>query len=175
VAKKKVETTPVITNSNHDAGGPMSSLVRRLLVFSLLAFSSLSGACAVGLTPEQKQVVAELRTGLTRIRQDVTEAQNDDARYGGGLIEFLIAIRLEVLRTNAALVEQRIHAIEGGVRPKVVVNTTKPDPERATELAREIETHKEKVAEARREADRYAGPGPTWRGARSTASSSKRG
>ncbi|MGH9363797.1 MAG: hypothetical protein ACRD1B_00830, partial [Thermoanaerobaculia bacterium] len=128
-----------------------------MLVFSFLAFSSLSGACAVELTPEQKQLVADLKTDLARISQDVAEAQKDDARYSGGLIKALIAIRLEVLRTNAALVEQRIHAAEAGVRPTVVVNTTKPDPDRAAELAKEIEAQKQKVAEARREADRYAG------------------
>jgi hypothetical protein len=39
----------------------------------------------------------------------------------------------------------------------MVVNATKPDPARATELANEIETQRGKVEEARAEADRYSG------------------
>jgi len=135
----------------------MTALVHRFLIILVIAFISLSSACTAELTTEQKQLVAELKGDLSRIRQEIADAQNDDARYSGGLIKALIAIRLEVLRTNAALVEQRIHTIEAGVRSTLVVNTTKPDPERAARLAKEIDAQKEKVAEARREAERYSG------------------
>lgn len=114
-------------------------------------------ACATELTPEQKQLVADLRRDLDRIRKEVEEAKADDARYAGGLIKALIGTRLEILKTNEALVEQRIHAIESGARVTIVVNTAKPDPARAAELAREIESQRAKVAEARAEADRYSG------------------
>ena len=102
-------------------------------------------------------MVADLKGDLEGIRRDIDDAQKQDQRYTGGLIKSRIAVRLELLKTNAALVEQRIHTIEGGTRTTVVVNVVKTDPSRAAELAKEIETQKEKVSAARAQADRYAG------------------
>ncbi|MEE9137705.1 MAG: hypothetical protein V3V07_04055 [candidate division NC10 bacterium] len=126
-------------------------------VFLLIVIPLSAQSCTAELTPEQKQLVADLKQDLGRIRQEIEQATKDDAAYSGGLIKSLIGLRLEVLKTNAALVEQRIHALEAGSRITVVVNATKPDPARAAELAKEIESQKAKVAEARAEADRYSG------------------
>jgi hypothetical protein len=123
----------------------------------LLIVGFAAQACATELTAEQKRQVADLRQDLDKTRKEIEEAKAEDARYSGGLIKALIATRLEVLKTNEALVEQRIHAVESGARITVVVNTTKPDAERAAELAKDIETQRGKVAQARAEADRYAG------------------
>jgi len=124
----------------------------------LLVVFALSGqACTAELTPEQKQSVADLKQDRGRIRQEVEQATTDEAAYSGGLIKGLIGVRLQVLKTNEALVEQRIHALEAGTRITVIVNASKTDPTRAAELAKEIESQKAKIAEARAEADRYSG------------------
>lgn len=125
------------------------------LATSLLFFAS--PACAQTPTPEQKQTIAGLKDDLRRIQQEIDQAVQEDAKYSGGLIKALIGVRVEILKTNAALVEQRIHTLEGGARQSVVVNVTKPDPARADELVNEIAAQEKKVAEARREADRYSG------------------
>lgn len=129
-------------------------LVGALLLVVIAFFGQ---GCVAELTPEQKQLVADLKQDLGRIRQEVEQATKEDAAYSGGLIKALIGVRLEILKTNAALVEQRIHALEAGSRITVVVNATKTDPTRAAEFAKEIESQKAKVAEARAEADRYSG------------------
>lgn len=131
--------------------------LRLVGLFMVLALAIGAEACAAELTPEQKQEVAELKQDLSRIRQEIEQAKKDDATYTGGLIKTLIGIRLEVLKTNEALVEQRIHALESRARMTIVVSSAKTDPARAAELAKEIESQKGKVAEARAEADRYAG------------------
>jgi hypothetical protein len=124
----------------------------------LLVVITLScGSCAREPTPEQKQLVTELKQDLRRIRQEIDQATKDDAVYGGGLIKALIGVRLEVLKTNEALVEQRIHALEAGARITVTIKATKADQTRAAELAKEIDNQKARVAEARAEADRYSG------------------
>lgn len=129
-------------------------VIRPLFLILIVFFSY---GCTAELTPEQKQVVAGLKQDLGRIRQEIEHATKDDARYGEGLIKTLIEMRLEVLNTNEALVEQRIHVLESGARITLVVNATKPDPLRATELTKEIESQRAKVEEARAEADRYSG------------------
>jgi len=130
----------------------------RLIEALLLVVIGLSAqGCSAELTTEQKQLVADLKSDLEQIRQEIEYATRDDAGYSGGLIKSLIGVRLEVLKTNEALVEQRIHALETGARITLVVSATKPDPTRAAELAKEIESQRAKVAEARAEADRYSG------------------
>jgi hypothetical protein len=80
-----------------------------------------------------------------------------DARYSGGLIKALIALRLEILKTNEALIQQRIHAIES--RAKITVETvaTKADPERAKQLQAELTKQELKVSEAEAKASIYSG------------------
>jgi hypothetical protein len=130
----------------------------RLLLMGILAILALFGqACTAELSPEQKEQVAHLKQDLERIHKDIERAKQDDAAYIGGLIKTLIAVRLEVLRTNEALVEQRIHTLEGRARSQLVVNVSQPDAAKTAELAKDIEAQKAKVAEARVEADRYSG------------------
>ncbi len=114
-------------------------------------------ACTPKLTPEQKQSVIELKQELATVRQDIHDAEKENGAYAGGLIKSLIALRLEVLKTNEALVEQRIDALEGGARITVVLNASTPDPARAAEIAKDIEAQKAKLVEAQVEADRYTG------------------
>jgi len=132
---------------------PALTLISRTCV----CFLFLSSACAQTLTPEQKQTVANLKEDLRRIQQEITDATQEDAKYSGGVIKVLVDVRLQILKTNAALVEQRIQALESGARQDVVVNVTKADPAKADELVKEIAAQEQKVAEARREADRYSG------------------
>lgn len=127
------------------------------VAFATCVLLCASTACSQALSPEQKQAVAGLRDDLGRVNKEIDQATQEDAKYSGGLIKSLIAVRLEILKTNAALIEQRIHALEGGARQNVVVNSSKPDPARAEELLAEIDAQQKKVAEARREADRYSG------------------
>jgi len=139
----------------------MSNLKRRFArsmpILLVLLLIIPTQACAQELTPAQKQLVTDLKTNLARIKKDIEEAEKQDQRYAGGLVKSLIAVRLELLKTNAALVEQRIHTIEGGAKTRVVVNASKSDPTRAAELAKEIESQETKMRTARAEADRYTG------------------
>lgn len=126
------------------------------VLFVLLSLSTTQ-SCAQELTPAQKQVVTDLKGDLARVRKDIEDAERENQRFAGGLVKSLIAVRLEVLKTNAALIEQRLHTIEGGAKTVVVINSVKSDPQRAVVLAKEIESQKEKVAAARAGADRYGG------------------
>ena len=133
----------------------------RNLKITGIAFFAVLGlglqACTPKLTPEQKQSVVELKQELATVRQDIHDAEKENIAYGGGLIKSLIAVRLEVLKTNEALVEQRIDALEGGARITLVLNASTPDPTRAAEIAKDIETQKVKLVEAQVEANRYTG------------------
>lgn len=123
----------------------------------LLLLCLVSTACTCKPSIEERRTIERLKEELASIKQQLEEAQQEHSAYSDGLIKALIALRLELLKTNEAIVTQRIHALEAGSKITVVVNTTKPDPERASQLTKELETQRTKLAEAQAGANRYAG------------------
>jgi hypothetical protein len=126
------------------------------LALALCVFAALC-ACKPPLTAEQKEQLAALQKEQASIQAEITAATAEDSKYDGGLIKALLAVRLETLKTNTALIQQRIHALEGRAVSQVVHSTAKPDMERAAALAKDIEDQRRKLAEARAESERYAG------------------
>ena len=61
------------------------------------------------------------------------------------------------MKTNAALVQQRIHAAESGARITMTVSVSKPDPKRATELQKEMRSLEKEVASQKAESAKYSG------------------
>lgn len=108
--------------------------------------------------------MADIETTLTSIRKDlaalqteINAAQAKDAQYSGGLIKALIGMRLEILLTSKALLEQRIHALESGAKITVETRGTKPDPDRARQIFAEIQRTRQELDASRRDAERYTG------------------
>ena len=129
---------------------PISLVV---MVLGILVFSCL----AASPTPEQQSRIAQLERELAQVQAEIKAAEEDERTYSGGLIQTLIALRLEILRTSHALIQQRIHALESGAEINIVVPGLEPDPEMAANLLAEIEAQREKVTEAEQEAARYSG------------------
>ena len=134
----------------------MRTLCKFIFVM-LLPLAALLTGCSKSLTSEEKEQVASLQRELSSIRTEIDAAKADDAKLAGGLIKVLIGVRLEVLKTNEALIQQRVHAIEGRSTTQVVVKTTSVDTARAAELAQELDAQRKKLAEAKAESDQYAG------------------
>lgn len=135
----------------------MRSYLQSLLLALLLSASPAVSLADRGVTPEQRQEVTDLRGELALVQASIADAIDEDSKYTGGVIKSLIAYRLEILRINEALLQQRIQAIESGAGINMVVNATQPDPERAAELLEDIFAQRRKVDEARRRAEQYSG------------------
>jgi GTPase SAR1 family protein len=101
--------------------------------------------------------VQTLRTELEATKKEVSAAEVQNAQYSGGLVKALIAVRLEVLKTNEALIQQRIHAIESGAKVSIQTVGTKIDLDRAKQLEEELRKQELKVAEAESKASLYSG------------------
>jgi hypothetical protein len=123
----------------------------------LLLIASVQACKPAELTPQQQAEIVNLESELATVRADVEQAEKEDAALKGGLVKALIAARLEILRTNVALIQQRIQTLESGAKMTIVVNAIKPDQMRAAELLKDIEIQKKKVSDARQEATRYSG------------------
>lgn len=134
-------------------GKQHASAVKLLIAVLIM----MCAACDPVISSEQKAEVALLKQDLERIRIDIEQARNDEIKYEGGLIKNLIAIRIELLRTNEVLVEQRINTIEGRAGQRQIVNTVAPDAVKAADIEREIEQQRTAVAQLQDEAGRYSG------------------
>lgn len=126
-------------------------------VFCLLAAIALQGCMEKDLTPEQKAYVARLETELAQIKQDIDAGTRSAAIYSGGLIKDLIATRVEILKTNQALLEQRILAVQSQSNVTVATVASKVDEDLASKLAGEITQAKASINAAKAEAARYSG------------------
>lgn len=113
--------------------------------------------CTRSLTPEEQAQVQVLRSELEATKKEVSAAEVQNAQYSGGLVKVLIALRLEILKTNEALIQQRIHAIESGSKVTIETVATKADPERAKKLEEELTRQELKVSEAEARASLYSG------------------
>ncbi len=114
-------------------------------------------ACGHKLSAEEQAQLASLKAQLATVRAAVTDAAAENAKYEGGLIKALVGVRLEVLKTNEALLDQRVQALESDAKITIVVNATKDDPLRAAEIASEITAQQARLAAAQANADGSGG------------------
>jgi hypothetical protein len=130
-------------------------MARRLFLV-ILSVTVVVG-CKRELTPEQQQQLGSLRHELTSLDREIANAKAEDEKLAGGLVKALIAARLEILKTNRELLNQRVHAIESGTPIEMKVQAVKPDLARAAEIAAEIRTQEEGLSRARSKAADYGG------------------
>lgn len=114
-------------------------------------------ACTHGLDPEERKQVEGLRSELEIVRKEVTTAQTELSKYGGGLIQSLLLARIEIVKTTEALIQQRIQAIEGKAPVSIQTLASKQDLDRADKLAAEVIKQEAKLREAEIQAGKYSG------------------
>lgn len=122
-----------------------SGLKRILLVFFLLESFLWS------------QDIASLRADLNSVKSEIASAQMQSEELEGGLIQVLIGVRIEILKTTVSLIEQRIHAVESNSPITIEIPATQPDEELARRLEIEINKKQLELSVARDEAGQYGG------------------
>ncbi|PKB87514.1 hypothetical protein A8A01_24150 [Ewingella americana] len=131
--------------------------MKKTLLACVIAATLLTGCGPKELTPEQKQEVSSLKSELSQTEKEIAEAKEQKGQFSGGLIRNLTIVRLEVLGTNKALLEQRINAIESGAKIDLAISGVKPDPEAAAALKTEIDNLAVQITDAKKEASQYSG------------------
>lgn len=130
----------------------------RYIFVLFMAISIISGCGEKKeLTPQEIELVTQLRSELSATDVSISDAEKDDVKVSGGLVKALINTRLEILKTNKALIEQRIHAVESGAQITVSVASYKPNPQEAERLAQDIDSQLAEIKSARDDASRFSG------------------
>ena len=129
----------------------MRNLIGRALITALLVLPVASKAHTA------EPAISELQAELKSVQDEILAANKEDQKYVGGLVKSLIAVRIQILKTTEALLQQKIVATKTGAPFKVEARTTQIDPQRAEALEKEILTKKQEIEGQRSEAARYSG------------------
>jgi len=119
------------------------------ILLGLLFLNSLSSASAAPID--------DLRRDQDRLERTIAEARLEHDKLSGGLLKSLMAARLELLRTNAALVQQRIHALESGAKITIALAGSAPNLARAAELESDMRALEQRIVAQEAESAKYSG------------------
>lgn len=76
---------------------------------------------------------------ISSITLRIEDAERTVASFDGGVIRTLAQYRLETLKMNRALIENRQLGTEVGINPELVIPAVKPNPERAADILADIQ------------------------------------
>ena len=103
-------------------------------------------------TPAELSKIKELKEELELTQKEISDAKDDIEGLSGGLLQALYQVRFEILRTNEALIKQRIHSLESGAEITVETKGTSPNPEEASKIKQEIKEQEKRLKAAKEEA-----------------------
>lgn len=130
---------------------------RGVLIPIGLVIVLLGQACRLNPSPEDQAKIDALQAELKAVRAEVSAAEQKNAGLAGGLVKALVEVRLEVLKTTEALVQQRIQALESGARITATVPGSQVDLKLAESLEAEIKKQEDELKAAQADAAQYSG------------------
>lgn len=105
-------------------------------------------SCGQKLSPQETELVKKLTVESIEVQREIVAAEAEASQFQSGLLGLLIKSRVEILKTNHALIEQRIHSIETGAKVTLEVRASSIDLERANALEAEISKQESSIAKA---------------------------
>lgn len=109
-----------------------------------------------------KEKLPSIQKDLTELEAQIRAAEEEDARYQGGLVKTLTTVRLGLLRQTHAMLQQRAKAWFFGIGLKYTVDGKPFTPpadrrELLTAVQKQIEDTRRKLLDEEQEAGRYSG------------------
>lgn len=95
---------------------------------------------------------SNLSADIANITQRIEDAERTVASFDGGVIKTLAQYRLETLKMNRALLENRQLGNEADITPELVVPAVEPNPDRAAEILTDIQNQMRIIEDAEAEA-----------------------
>ena len=93
----------------------------RFVTIASLSIAALSLGFAGALLLEQLPTTQELESDLKEVRQQLSSAEQDGAKYSGGVIKVLIEARRQILSNTEAMLIQKQSALLRRISLKFVV------------------------------------------------------
>ncbi|CAO97462.1 hypothetical protein [Erwinia tasmaniensis] len=131
--------------------------MKKTILACFVSVFLLTGCGPKELSSEDKQKVDQLKAELSQTESEISSANVTNQNYSGGLVKTLISARVEILKTNQALIKQRIDAIESGAKITMDVPGAKPDEATSEAIKREMDSLNAQISQAKAEANQYSG------------------
>ncbi len=112
---------------------------------------------ALPSTGSTADLVGDLKREQELLGTQIAGARAEAEKYDGGILKSLIGARLEILQTNAALIQQRIHFAESGAKVSITAPSYIPDPIRAAELEKDMRGVEQRIVTQEAESAKYTG------------------
>lgn len=131
--------------------------MKKTIMMFIVSIFLLTGCGPKELSSEDKQKVEQLKMELSQTENEISSASANNQNYSGGLIKNLISARMEILKTNQALIRQRIDAIESGAKITMDIPGTKSDEAASEVIKKEMNSLNAQISQAKEEANKYSG------------------
>jgi hypothetical protein len=123
----------------------MSGFMKVAYLFCIALLSLLVISCSKEPTAEDLKLLADLRKDLKSTKVEIEKSTMAPGDISDTLNQ-LIKIKVETLKINAALLDQRINAIESGATFKTILYQRAEEPWQAKKLADEIASLKSEIS-----------------------------
>jgi type VI secretion system protein VasI len=131
--------------------------MKKSYYFPIILLAMISAGCGKKtMSEEELRLLVELRQDLQSTKKEIEESESPSVDSSNALAQ-IVQIKVETLKVNAALLDQRIHAIESGVTFKTVFYQRTEEPWQAKALADEIARLKSEVSLISTEASKATG------------------
>jgi hypothetical protein len=135
----------------------MRAHCKRFVVMVILAYAV--SACEQLVAPER---VAQLKKDLDVVAAQINAGEAEDAKYSGGLVKALIAMRLATLRNTQAMLDQRLKSWTFGIGMRYTVDgkslvANPVETQQVSAMDRELSDLRTRIAGQEAEASRYSG------------------
>jgi hypothetical protein len=123
----------------------MIGFMKVVYFFGIALLSLLVVSCSKEPTTEDLKLLADLRKDMKTIKEEIENSTMVTGDISDTLNQ-LIQIKVETLKINAALLDQRINAIESGATFKTILYQRAEEPWQAKKLAEEIASLKSEMS-----------------------------
>jgi hypothetical protein len=131
------------------------------LAIGLISAVVIFGGCAgLLIFAHSDPSTADIDEDLRAIRTQIRDAEEEDARYAGGLIKAMVELRREVLRSTGAMLEQKRASLLRRIDLRYVVASKATLPgsnEKLSEIKEDLKKANDKLLRDQMEAQRYSG------------------
>ena len=131
---------------------------RTLITTAILIMALIPAATS----PQSADKTETLQKEIDYVQSEIVSAEAENEKYSGGLIQSLIALRIETLKQTRAMLEQKRSGLAQGIRVNYTIDGKRyaPPPDKTEQLERirqEIAGNQSKIDAQKAEAARYSG------------------
>lgn len=137
--------------------GESSIMQRRTSAVVVVAPVLLIISASISSAESTPANLDSIRSDIAALEREISEIEVSNGSYQGGALAQIASLNLETLRLTKSVLKARLAAEESGAPIEIIVSAVQPDPGLAESILADIQTQREVVNDAKKEADNSGG------------------